>query len=454
MIAAEELTALADRLRSVARPARSVDEVLARVEPLAEAAGRWLERDDPIRVEALRRLPGPDGQSPFAPAMWQAALEAMFAPITPQSLRQFVVEEFGDGRALEAGGAAFPRLIGQVLAGNVPAAAVQSIFCGALAGAGQIIKPAGEDRLFPELLARSIAAVDRTLGERIAVAYWPGQIAPGAEGEGAELNAALAEAADLLIVFGQGPTIDAWRGLASRPAAGPGGRSEPPRFIPHGPRTSLELIELPAEESAWPALAERIAFDVAMYDQQGCLSPQQIYLVAGRRHATRFADRLGRALSRLARDWPMRLRPLEDRLAVRRAREANRIRRLVDPEHGPWLAPPLGGKEDCFDWTILAAAGDAMQLGPGLRTVFLSLVGSMRQALAAISPAAGVIQGVAVESDQFDRWADVLRTELHIPYVCRPGWLQRPPFGWPNDNLRPLASLLLSATPGGRVGAK
>lgn len=404
----------------MARPAGSRDELIDRIGPLVEVARRWLAPAAPIRDEALSRLPH---ATPFPRAMWQAAVETIFQPITEQNLRRFIDCEMAGSAAFR-----FPELIGQVLAGNVPAAAAQTIFCGVLAGSAQIVKTASADQLFPVLLARSIAQVDSRLGQCLEVVHWPG--------ESSAENLALAEAADLVVVFGQDETIEAWRELADRRC----------RLLAHGPRTALELIELPERETDWPGLAERIAFDIAMYDQQGCLSPQQIYLACGAEAAGRFAAVLGTALSEMASRWPRQPGSGPDRLAgdlaIRRAREAHRIRRMVEPDGGPWLADELSGPPDNFDWTLLSTSGPAMQIGPGGRTVFLTRVDSLDHAMAAVGSAAESIQGVAIESPIFARFAERLG-ELGIPYVCRPGQLQRPPFGWPNDNIRPLRSLLV-----------
>lgn len=425
-----DIAAQADRLRTAAAPARSVGECLALVDPLAEVARRWLTDGDLVREAALTRLPG---ESQFSRMMWVDAIDAMFAPISIDSLRSFVRDELAGATQ-----PAFPSLIGVVLAGNVPAPAVQTIFTGLLAGTSQLVKPAGEDRAFPELLVQSIVTVAPSLADRLAVAYWPG--------ESADHNVALARATDAIIAFGRQETVDAWQVLVSEPGGPPPRRESPRRspvcrLIPHGPRTSLELIELPADRSRWPDLAARIAFDVAMYDQQGCLSPQQIYIACpGPDIARAFAEQLGGALSERASAWPSPRRALGLRVAIRRAREAHRLRAIVAPDRGPWLSHAAIGPADRFDWTLLSTAGPSPQIGPGGRTAFLTIVPSLHDAIAAIEPLADAIQGVAIESVDAGVARDV-RDRLRIPYVCRPGELQRPPFGWANDGIRPLRSL-------------
>jgi hypothetical protein len=421
---AGDIPALAERLAASARPAGSIDEILSRIEPLAEVARRWLTQGDPIREEALAQLPA---KSPFPRAMWREAIDAIFQPVKAASLQRFVREELAGIDPVR-----FPRLIGQVLAGNVPAPAVQALWVGTLAGSAQLVKPASEDLLFPALLVRSIAAVDGRLAERIGIAHWPGQ--------SGEHNAALARSADAVVVFGRRETIDSWKRTIqlANPAA---------RMIGHGPRTSLEVIELhPADRSGWAELAARVALDVAMYDQQGCLSPQQVYLAGDVASAGEFAQFLGDGLAKRQAEWPSPQREVGQALAIRRAREAHRIRRIIAPNKRRWLSDDATEPADRFGWTLLGSDDSRLAAGPGGRTVFLTRVDSLEEALDAIQPSGDLIQGVAIHSgrggDSFDRIATALREQMKIPYCCRPGELQRPPFGWRNDNIRPLRSLV------------
>ena len=420
-----DLPALAERLIAAARPAESIDEVLARVEPLAEVARRWLTEGDPIREEALAQLPK---CSPFPRAMWGEAIDAMFGPITAENLRQFVLEELAGEEGLRC--PRLPRLVGVVLAGNVPAPAVQTLWVGALAGCGQLVKPASDDPLFPALLVGSIAAVDAELAGRIAIAHWPGG--------SVEHNAALARSVETVVAFGRRETIESWRQTIQsvNPAC---------RLIAHGPRTSLALIEVPAGDGSRVQLAERIAFDVAMYDQQGCLSPQQVYLAGDEGAAVAFARLFGQALAKRQADWPCPSRELGVRLAIRRVRETHRVRRIIAPGAGDWLGEDATGPADRFDWTLLGSDDSALHVGPGGRTVFLTRVDSLEAALDAIRAGAEYIQGVAIHTergaDEFEQIAAACREQMRIPYCCRPGELQRPPFGWRNDNVRPLRSL-------------
>ncbi len=454
------VAALARALRQRSGAAESVERMLAAVDPLAEVARRWRDDADPIRAEALDLLPR---HSPFSREMWADALDLMFAPITPSALRALVAEELA-----AVGPVRFPPLVGLVLAGNVPAPAVQAVFCGLLAGSAMLVKSAGEDRAWPALLARSVASVSPDLGGRVAVVHWPGGSAPH--------NAALASSADPIVAFGGSEAIAEWSILvaASRERKLAGASQAPrasarPGLVAHGPRTSLGLVELPGDEAAMRELAGAVARDAAMYDQQGCLSPQQVYLVesdaaaasaGGARpwpRAATFARLLGQALDELARRWTIGDRDLGLRLAVRRARESARMRRVVARLEGgasgrpgiagmpgPWL---LSGPPDRFDWTLIGTSGTSPQVGPGGRTLLLTRVRSGDEAIDAIRPLAPLIQGVALHAGHDeDRLARRLIDELAIPYVCRPGELQRPPFGWRNDNVPPLRSLAVDQT--------
>ncbi|MDD4889081.1 MAG: acyl-CoA reductase [Phycisphaerae bacterium] len=415
-----DIAAGAQRVAARARPIASASEALDIADLLAEVAHRWLEPADPIRRRALDKL------ETFSRQMWADAIDAMFSPITRGSLRTFVETELADISLRP------PRVIGHVLARNAPAPAVQSIFCGLLTGSGQIVKAPLYDRRFAGLLVDSIAAVSPRLRKRMRILCWLGSLE--------ELNAALAVACDTIVAFGHGETMESWRRIiaSANPAC---------QLVAHGPRTSVEIVELAGETNRWTELAERIAFDVAMYEQQGCLSPQQVFLCceeASDGHDVSrcrgFAAVLGDALEAKARRWRPPERSIWSLTAIRRAREAHRMGRIADPSHGPWLPDELCGPANRFDWTLLSTLGPSPQLGPGGRTVFLTRVASAAAAVEAIEPLAPFIQGVAVEARDATV-AQILRDRLHIPYVCKPGELQRPPFGWRNDGVPPLRSL-------------
>jgi hypothetical protein len=184
-----------------------------------------------------------------------------------------------------------------------------------------------------------------------------------------------------------------------------------------------------------------------MYDQQGCLSPQQVYLAGSDEQISGFVASLRDALGELAGRWTLsRGREFALKVAIRREREGARVRRAISGtgnEKRPFAEAadseqPRAGR---FDFTLIGTEGTSPRLGPGGRTLYLTRVESLDAAVDAIAPLATHIQGVALGGDE--RIARRVREELGVPYICHPGELQRPPFGWRNDGVPPLRSLMI-----------
>lgn len=237
---------------------------------IGAVADRLLDRSDPLRVEAERVLPAVTGSSP---SMVGAVLDGMAADWREDRLIELLQAEFGDPGRLDgfrpAQGdrltrATGPRLTTHVFSGNVPGVAVTSLVRALLVKSASIGKVAVGEPVLAPLFARGLSEVDPDLGACLAITYWPG-------GEGALERLAL-EASDAVIVYGSGDAVEAIR---SRTPAGA-------RFLGYGHRISFGVVareSLTAE--AVPELARSAGRDVALFDQQGCVSPHLFYAEEG-----------------------------------------------------------------------------------------------------------------------------------------------------------------------------
>ena len=91
------------------------------------------------------------------------------------------------------------KLVGFVMAGNIPGAGLHELVTALLAGCAVMIKTSTAEPIFFAHLARVIADLDPQLGARLAVFNWPR--------ERADLTAAMRDACDLLAVFGGDSTV-------------------------------------------------------------------------------------------------------------------------------------------------------------------------------------------------------------------------------------------------------
>src|SRR5205823_14613649 len=109
--------------------------------------------------------------------------------------------------------------------------------------------------------------------------------------------------ADVVAAGGPGGT---GAGLAGRLGA---------RLLAHGERVRVAAVSREGLGRDEP-LAERLALDVALHDQRGCLSPCAVYVEAdGAPSPMAFAERLAAALERVARELPPGPATVEERAA-------------------------------------------------------------------------------------------------------------------------------------------
>ena len=314
-------TAQADYLAGL--PVNRVVTLLDRV------ASRWLDPASPYRREAEGLLPIVTGYAEPAIRKGLAAylstlreenvLRLLDAELSePAVLDRFVSRGRGGGETRAFG----PRLTVHIWSGNTPGLPAQSLVSALLVKSANLGKVASEEPVFATLLAESIAEVDPRLAECLAVTYWPG-------GEEA-LQTIAFEQAEAVIAYGGESAIEAVRGRI------------PPdtRFIAYGHKLSFGVIGREAlEPERLPDTLERAAYDVAKYDQQGCLSPHLFYVEEGGATAPRaFAEALSRHLGEYAMIVPRGRLSLEESASIAAARQRQELRALADEAVGLFAA--------------------------------------------------------------------------------------------------------------------
>jgi acyl-CoA reductase-like NAD-dependent aldehyde dehydrogenase len=180
----------------------------------------------------------------------------------------------------------------QIYAGNVPGLPVWPL-CSALAMKSAVFaKTSSQEPLLAPLLARTIAEEDPDLGACIAVTWWKG----GTD----ELDRAAIRMAPAVLAFG-GENATASIAREAHPDA---------VMVLHGAKVSVAYIAgASLKRGALADIASRAAHDVALYDQQGCLSPHAFYVERGGDVSpAAFASALGVALEALRDALPRRVR--------------------------------------------------------------------------------------------------------------------------------------------------
>ncbi len=392
---------------AVAALASRGSEALAEIGPAALLAA-WAET-----VEAFLD-PGSPERRALAPVL------ARRCRLSPEGLAAGLAAVLGGVREAPAtalfdrvrGFSPGPRgLVLAVLAGNLPALAVQPLLPALALGRPVFLKsPSSEPFFAPAFLAALIRREPR-LAAAVAAAAWPG-------GDAA-LEAPVLAGASTLLAYGGLETLDDLE------------RRAPGKLVRYGPKTSLALVGKEVEPAA---IVSGLARDVALFDQRGCLSIAAVYTAGD---PEELAARLAAALGELAGRWPPGPAETAVAAAVQQLRATAEMRGLTLLFPGRALGQGLGAG------TVIVEPEPAFHPSPGLRTVRVHPVPDLAAIPAILAPWRGQLQGVALAGADAWRLANDSPdlVDLGISRTVVPGELQSPDASWHNGGVDPLAAL-------------
>lgn len=391
----------------------------------ARAGARFLDPGDPLRREALERLPG---DAALPPAEAERVLDGMARDWTLERLSAAVRADFPDPDVLDG----FrpgprgdrvrvmpPRLLVQVCAGNVPGTGATALLRGLLVGAPTLLKPGTGDRVLPELVARALREESGegagSLARGFAVVGWEG-------GAGSDMERTALAAADRVAVYGGADAVEGVRALA--------GPLTP--VVVYGPRISIGVVL--ADAAADDGVVEAAAEAVAAYAQRGCVSPHLVWVEEGGGRAPEaWAESMAQALRRRAAgsgagDAAVGMRALAEGAAY--AAAAGRGDRVFGGPEAGWMVL----------WEPGARPFEPSCLG---RTVRVRPLGTLDELPDRLEPARKVLQSAAVEGAEPRRTEVALllgRTGItRITTFGRQPW---PPAWWRHDGEGPLRALV------------
>ena len=212
-----------------------------------------------------------------------------------------------------------------------------------MTGPVELVKASSSASLLPLRFARSLAEVDPELATSLSVVTWPG-------GQTALEEMAFSRA-DVVIASGSEQTLAAIR---------PRVRGQ---FIGYGHKVSFSLIakEVLADTTE---VARQTAYDVMLFDQQGCLSPQLVYVEQGGPVSpNEFAQHLSHALAHWEHIIPRGRVSQETSVAIRRVRDETEWQALAGKESVLYTSPQ--GTE----WTVMYEADPTFMPSPLYRTI-------------------------------------------------------------------------------------
>jgi hypothetical protein len=322
-----------------------------------------------------------------------AALEAVLGGVRREAAAAVLA---GARRPAEAG------LVLVVLAGNLPALAVQPLLPALALRRPVLLKSSSAEPLFAPAFLAALARREPRLAGAVAAVTWPG-------GE-AELEAPVLTGVDTVLAYGEREALDDL------------GRRAPGKVVEYGPKASLGVVGADADLRD---AAEGLARDIALFDQRGCLSVAAVYTSGD---AGALAGYLGVALADLARRWPPGPSVRAELAAVQHVRLEAEMRGLRQEP----LSLQVG--------TVIVDPDPAFRPSPGLRTVRVHPLPDLARLPDLLIPWRGSLQGAALAGS--DAWVLEPRLrELGISRSAPPGELQSPDATWHNGGIDPLEAL-------------
>jgi hypothetical protein len=334
--------------------------------------------------------------------------------------------EFEGGSGLVTEGS-YLKLV--TLTPSPPLLVVQALLPALIAGSPLLIKVSSREplvagRALSEILTDCLSEQSPDLGATVATVCFA-----GGEPDLAKVEDRMLERSQRVVVYGGQSTIES---VAQR--IGKDARS---KLIGHGPKLSLALICDTAldRKQRRREILSRLAFDVALFDQRGCLSLHWVFTDA---ELEPFARDLEGAMTELSSAMPSGPAMANEFASIQRARSLSAM-----SEDGFASACPL--EVGTVLASRLAAGIDAklLELSPGGRTVRVyqvpqlidaDIVGEM------LEPWKGLLQGMAIEAGTIDAKPFIdLAHRLGVSHLCRAGDLQRVAADWPNGGHDPLA---------------
>jgi long-chain-fatty-acyl-CoA reductase len=293
-----------------------------------------------------------------------------------------------------------------IMVGNIPMAGLFSIVRSVLTKNLTIAKLPKRDILTSLLFALSFVELDpdHPITKSISVAYWE---------PGAPVEDDILQLADVVCAWGERDSIEP---IKHKVGYGT-------EFVEFGPKRSLHMIG--ADTPDYDYAAMKAAYDISLYDQAACFSPQETFFEGD---PGSYVAALGVWLENNLQRIPKRPPTDDEKAHISRVRQEARFRgwRVVAPDHS--------------GWTIIVTDGPCLVEGhPLSRTAYIHPVNQLREALPFVDKDT---QTVAIHPPERAReLADdlVRRGVARITEVGRTG---RPRPGFAHDGMFPMERLI------------
>ena len=270
-----EAHAARERVRAGYSNARIIDAIVATAED-------WLTDHNSLLSSTARELSDP---LRLHEDMIQRGLQLTFAALNPDAFESLIIEQVGVPESLEPGTGNGIRRGGPVavlhmLAGNVPGLAIHPLAVSLLARTVAVVRDSARQPLVTERFIRSLGEHDADLAAMLVRVDWDSDTAPPGE---------VIACAERVEIYGSDTTVAAISPIVN---ATDGRRA----VVDRGTRVSAAVVAIDADAEE---AAAAIAHDAALYDGQGCLSPETVIVEGDSQRTDSLMDAIANELEHL-----------------------------------------------------------------------------------------------------------------------------------------------------------
>ena len=396
---------------------------------LDEASRKWLKRDYPYRELALKTIPVITG---FSREVVEASIDAemesslkedMWRALCSEIKNPLYLDDFQYSPELNGYTRAYgPPLIVSIFTQNIPALPHLSFMRSALLKAACLGKVATGEPTFAPLYLKTIEEIDPEMAKCMAVLYWRG----GEE----EIEAAAFHQADAVILFGGIETCASLLEKIPRKV----------KALVHGHKLGFGVIGRGRlNRQGFEDLAQAVAQDCSMFDQQACLAPHVYYLEEkGKVSPKEFCQALAKAMEAIHVKMPRGKISSGEAATIHQLRGRYELRELKG-EDVLLLTSQRG-----TGWTVVYEKNPGI-FSPSPLNRFIRIYGveDIFQILPILKSIGPFLQNAAVAIGD-EREKEFIRGlgELGVARITSPGKMSVPTMMWHHDGISPLASLL------------
>lgn len=350
---------------------------------LSDLSSLWADKNYKGRLQALDLLPQETG---FSREMTELALNELPRLLDPKGLERKLKTEL---RGLPPVGEEHYRfetqtglswqplgLMLHVLAGNVFLGGPGSWLEGVITKNANILKMSSGEKIFLPLFIRSLQAVDvdGVVSKSVALIDFPSSED--------KVIQTLKSAVDGIVVWGGEQAVKAYRKDLSLHT----------RLIAFGPKLSFSLItQKGITEDSLNSIAEALANDISIWDQNACTAPQLVY-VQNKEIIPKLTEAIGMALAEKSKTLPAG--PADLNTAV----EIRKMRTVAEIASGRGLSY-LAASEKNLDYTVVVDNQTAITPSPLHRTIRLIPIDDLQVVYSEMENLKGLLQTVGVAAD-------------------------------------------------------